>query len=98
MPLPHSGGVQALRQKSVLLVLPSSHSSWPLHNTPSPQRANRHASQASLAIRLASSHCSLPSVVPLPHTGGVQSLRQKSLLLLLPSSQVSTPTRTKPSP
>src|SRR5581483_863306 len=50
-----------------LVVLPSSHFSWPIHTTPSPHVALLQLlRQPSCWLRLASSHCSLAVVLTLP--------------------------------
>ena len=101
-PLPQGGGsVQSLWQPSLSTALPSSHASPPL-TTPSPQKVQsaRQALPFGGSAVPGGSQLSPGSRLPSPQAGGggsVQSLRQPSLLIVLPSSHCSVPFRT-PSP
>src|SRR5262245_13555528 len=103
MRLPHTTSVrQLLLQPSPFVVWPSSQvSPRPLCSLPPPQNSLRQtAEQLSPETLLPSSHCSVPSTRPLPHTVSErQVLEQPSPLRVLPSSQVSPrPACTTPSP
>src|SRR5690606_19138927 len=97
-PSPHLAFLQVLRQASLLLPLPSSHSS-PACLKPSPHFGRRQARvQPPVLLFIGPwSHSSPGWTMPSPQLGSLQALVQPSLLMLLPSSQAS-PGPTKPSP
>jgi len=108
MPSPHVGSVQLLRQLSVSMLLPSSHSSLPFL-MPSPQKTQplvphvapvRQGPWVEGAVdgKAFVSHVShVWLMMPSPHVGSMQLLRQLSVSMLLPSSHCSPPL-TMPSP
>src|SRR6185503_8393124 len=90
-PSPHVASLQVLRQRSVSVVFPSSHSSTPERTKPSPHAALLQSLRhASALLVLPSSHCSAVALrKPSPQTFALQSLRQASSFVLLPSSHAS---------
>src|SRR2546425_9225801 len=108
MPSLHVGSVQLLRQPSVSMAFPSSHCSLPFL-MPSPQKTQpsvphvapvRQGPWVEGAVdgKAAPSHVShVWLMMPSPHVGSMQLLRQLSVSMLLPSSHCSPPL-TMPSP
>ena len=107
-PAGSAGGVQSFWQLSLLTSLPSSHSSLPFL-MPSPQKTQplvphvapvRQGPWVEGAVdgKAAPSHVShVWLMMPSPHVGSMQLLRQLSVSMLLPSSHCSPPL-TMPSP
>jgi len=101
-PAGSAGGVQSFWQLSLLTSLPSSHSSLPFL-MPSPQKVQASAphvapvrqapwDEGALDGKALVSHVShVWLMMPSPHVGSVQLLRQLSVSMLLPSSHSSLP-------